>query len=485
MKKINKIINSTWLEFLVLSAIVAASFVVRLYKIGNPIADWHSWRQVDTASVTLNFKNTGVDLLHPRYHDLSAIQTGRFNPFGYRFVEFPIFNMYHFLGATFIGRMGFDAWGRLISILAASVSCIVMYLMGKTLLGKWEGLLASLFYALIPFNIYFTRVVLPDPLSTAFALISIWLFTIYLSEGKRWQLYFGGIYMSFALLVKPNAVFMALPILVYGLIKFRIKGVFYVRHLLTLSIVAIPILLWRAWMGKYLVGIPHFLWALNGDDIRFRPSFWRWIFSERLGVLILGVWGIVPFVFGLISSGKEKSYKYYSCIFLLGSFIYVSVFATASVRHDYYQIYIIPAVSLVLSQGVSFMWRQKDYSKLFTRGLLIFSLGVMFITSLIRVRDFYIVNHYEIVVAGEAADKLLPKEALVIAPYNGDTAFLYQTRRNGWPVVDEGIGDIIAKGADYYVSVNTGDKDSVEFKKVFKVVAETDNYLILDLHQYN
>ena len=35
--------------------ILLLGFGVRLYKITSPIADWHSWRQADTASVTRNF----------------------------------------------------------------------------------------------------------------------------------------------------------------------------------------------------------------------------------------------------------------------------------------------------------------------------------------------------------------------------------------------------------------------------------------------
>src|SRR3989344_3121022 len=65
---------------------------LRLYKIDNPVADWHSWRQADTAAVSRNFVRGGFDLLHPHYDDLGSNQTGHDNPQGLRMVEFPFYN---------------------------------------------------------------------------------------------------------------------------------------------------------------------------------------------------------------------------------------------------------------------------------------------------------------------------------------------------------------------------------------------------------
>src|SRR5437868_9737445 len=68
-------------------------FLVRLYRFDNPIADWHAWRQADTSAVSRNFVKNGFDVLHPRFDDLSNVPSGLDNPNGYRFVEFPIYNV--------------------------------------------------------------------------------------------------------------------------------------------------------------------------------------------------------------------------------------------------------------------------------------------------------------------------------------------------------------------------------------------------------
>ena len=80
------------LDYFILSLILIIALLFRLYKINIPLADFHSWRQVDTAAVSRNFVKNGIDLFHPVYDDLSNVQSGIDNPLGYRMVEFPIYN---------------------------------------------------------------------------------------------------------------------------------------------------------------------------------------------------------------------------------------------------------------------------------------------------------------------------------------------------------------------------------------------------------
>jgi hypothetical protein len=85
--------NNLFSQLLV--GLLVGAFLVRLYGITNPLADWHSFRQADTASVTREYIKHGVDLLHPKYHDLSNVQSGQMNEGkdnveGWRMVEFPL-----------------------------------------------------------------------------------------------------------------------------------------------------------------------------------------------------------------------------------------------------------------------------------------------------------------------------------------------------------------------------------------------------------
>src|SRR5438309_12010707 len=79
-------------EIFALALVLCIALFCRLYKISRPIADWHSWRQADTAAVSRNFIKEGFNPFIPKYDDMSTQANGLDNPQRYRFVEFPIYN---------------------------------------------------------------------------------------------------------------------------------------------------------------------------------------------------------------------------------------------------------------------------------------------------------------------------------------------------------------------------------------------------------
>jgi hypothetical protein len=480
-----RFIKSKNFEYFLLALILVAGFAVRLYKIGNPIADWHSWRQADTASVSKIFLKDGINLLNPRYQDISSIQSGIFNPKGYRFVEFPIYNAINVVLAKSFSTLPLEVWARLTTILSSIVTGFFLYLIGKRYLGSWGGLLSTFFYLFIPYNIYFTRVILPDPFGAMCAVIALFIYIKFIDTGKGHSLYFSALLMAVALLIKPYYAFYLVPLLYltdqkYGLKKILINKKLLLKFSVYALVLFLPFVLWRIWEGMHPEGIPVFKWAFNEDGIRFRPAFWRWIFEERLDRLILGGWGLILFIFGILRpSGKNSFIKYA----ILGMLLYVTVVASANVRHDYYQIVTIPAIALVLASGVTYLWQNTIYNRIVSRILVLFAIPMMLMTGWLLIKDNYNVNHPEIIEAGRAIDKIAPEDALVVAPYSGDTAFLYQTNRWGWPVVDDSIDNIIKKGASYYVSVDLGSSDTKTFEARFKTVVKTDKYIILNLRE--
>ena len=481
LKKIKSMLNRKYLVILILVFILFGGFGARLYKINTPLADWHSWRQADTASVTKIYLQNGIDLLHPRYHDISRVQTSYFNPDGFRYVEFPFFNLAHVSLVSAFPFLGVEVSGRLISVLSATITSIFLFLIARKYVGDFGGLLASFYYLFFPFNIYFTRVILPDPMAVMFAVSSIYFFYLFTERESKHLLLLSSVLFAISMLVKPHAIFFSIPIVLlavkkYGLIKsLKSKWLF-----LAFDIVAIPFLLWRIWIYQpgLIRGIANYLWAFNGDEIRFKPSFWRWLFGERIGNLILGIWGIGPFFLGLLNFQKKTLLTF---AFLMGVFLYFAVFATANVKHDYYQIFVVPAIALTVAQGVVYLFSLPKINKIVAAVVTLFVTFLMFGISWYAIRDNYQIINPQIVEAGIALDKIAAKDALVIAPYNGDTAFLYQTNRSGWPVITEDIKDMINQGADYYVSVDLGSNDTKIIRTRYQVIEERPNYIIIDL----
>jgi len=218
------------------AVIVLIALLLRLYKFSSPIADWHSWRQADTSAVSKIYVEEGINPLYPRYYDISTTQTRLFNPEGLRFVEFPIYNTIVAFFKLNVGYFSIEQWGRLISILSSITTLAFIYLIGRKYLGRMGAYLSSFLFAILPFNIYFSRVILPEPLATMFVVSSIWFFILYIHNEHRKHLIISSILFSLALLVKPFTVFYGLALVYLVLDKYGLEKALNSRALFLVEI---------------------------------------------------------------------------------------------------------------------------------------------------------------------------------------------------------------------------------------------------------
>ena len=453
--------------FILIPLIILAA-AVRLYRLDTPLADWHSWRQVDTAAVTRRYVAEGIDLLRPRYDDLSSIPSGRDNPQGYRMVEFPFTNgltawAYQVIpGAQ---TLEIHVFSRLVSILFSLGSLVFLYLLVHRLSGPLEAAIAAAVFALLPYNIYYSRTVLPE-VPLVFFSLGLLYFSI------RQQILLATTFAALALLLKPYAIFLFLPL---AYLAYRQRRYSYLFILFSV----IPFLLWRQWIQQFPEGIPAFTWLLNGNGIRFKGAWFRWLFADRLGKLILGYFGLIPFALGIIQKPVAKSGWFFHA-WALGILAYFIVFATGNVQHDYYQVIAIPIISIFVAKGIAFLLKPPvQISRPLSYLLVAISCAFMMAFGWYHIRDYFNINHPEIVAAGQATDRLLPATAKVIAPYMGDTAFLYQTNRQGWPIGGN-IPDKIKLGATHYVTTTLDDEAKVLMTQCSSVT-QNSTYVIIDL----
>lgn len=473
-----------------LGGIVLLALCVRLYKITSPILDWHSFRQADTASVTREFVKQGMSILEPRYHDLSNIQSGQDNLEGYRMVEFPLLNAGIALLLAAL-PLSLTVVSRVVSVLFSLGSIVVFYYFIARYYGKKTAVIGTLTMAVLPYWIYYSRTVLPEPAMLFFSLLALLSFS-YWSQNKS-NIWYCVSLVAFAtaLLLKPYVIFL-FPLylaVAYSEQKLTLlkNPFFYLYPILGL----LPLIWWREWITQYPAGIPANQWLLNGDNIRLRPAWFRWLGYERLTKLFLGYTGITFFIASFVPITRKQLIHY---SWWLGLILYMVVFATGNVRHDYYQVLLVPAVCLSVALGIQKMFtllaQLQDLSKrLFPNLNLSFLPLPLIFTSTIyvvmlgfgwwQIKEFYHINHPEYLEAGTAVDQLLPEHAKVIAPAFGDTQFLFQTNRTGWPIGFE-IEDKIAKGATHYVTTSYDDEARALETEYF-IVEKSDDFLILDL----
>jgi len=468
---------------------------LRLYHLDAPVADWQSFRQADTASVTRIFTDEGIDLLYPRYHDLSNIQSGTDNPQGWRMVELPIYNAlsayYHQIFSTNI-----EISSRMISILFSLGSAILIYLICyQTTKLFWPSFLSLTMFLFLPFNIYYSRAILPEPTAVFFMLLSLYLF--------KPSTILSGISLAVAILVKPYTALIIFPtLLLFTFQKYKknIRLRSFLILLLFSAVSLLPFIWWRHWITQFPAGIPKSDWLLNNSAsttfpnwyrgfnltflnklVAFRPHWWQWLFNQRISNLILGTFGIIPLFLGF--AYKKNKTQLFSFCLLSGIFLYFIIIAQGNIQHDYYQVLIIPFLAILSGFGYYFIQNFLFDSKIVSVIILfiIFTFSTYF--SWQQIRGYYQINRPQIIDAGQKAKDLLPSQSLVIAPYNGDTAFLYQTGFRGWPTEVYNLPEIIKAHPDnhiYLVSVNYDQYTNSLIAK-YPVIYKNNDYIILKL----
>lgn len=486
----------------ILIAILVGAFVVRLYGFDNPIADWHAWRQADTSAVSRNFVTQGYNLFVPRFDDLSNIPSGQDNPEGYRFVEFPIFNFLQAGTYELFGIFTIEQWGRIVNIIFSLFSLLLIYLLVKKYAGQTAAFFSAFFFGFLPFNIYYSRVILPEPGMVMTSLAGIYFFDKWLTNKSKikyqklkiyeilsnnYFLFLAAIFTACALLIKPYALFFVVPIFYLVWNHFRWKSVLKTELWLFLIISLAPLIAWRYWMTQFPEGIPVSDWLFNGGNIRFKGAYFNWIFAERIGKLILGYWGLVIFGLGILELFRRQHMKrnLFLGSFFVSALIYLAVIARGNVQHDYYQTLIVPSISIILGLGSSFLIKLPRDNFYRWSGAVILMVCTLFAISFswYHIRDFYNINNPAIIKAGAAVDKLIPKDSKIIAILHGsegDTTFLYQTNRQGWTSFQNSLPELIEKGAEYLIFANPTDSDML-FKKDYKMLKADKDYVIFDL----
>jgi len=473
-------LKSNTIKIVLLLAVL--TLLPRLYRFHNPVADWHAFRQADTASVTREYTKNGIDLLRPKYQDLSNIQSGKDNLEGWRMVEFPMVNGLVALLVNSLPFLGLVPASRIISIAFSIGATISLYFLVKRISGKNIAFFSAATFALLPFSVFYGRAILPEPAMLFFSIGSLLFFTRYLDKKQPlWSYFLSALFLALAILLKPFVGFLGLVYLVLAWQKFGKNIYKHIELILFVGLSFVPFFWWREWIKQFPSGIPANDWLFNSNNIRFRPAWFRWLFYERLTKLFIGYVGWIFITSNLIKFKKNLSEIAVYGSWGLGLLLYLVIIATGNVQHDYYQVIMLPFVSILLGRGAwSFYryWKVKigtNSAQLATS--MIFVLMLVFAWK--AVSGYFNVNHWEYVEAGRVVDQNTPQDAKVIAPAFGDTIFLFQTNRTGWPIGFE-IEDKISKGATHYITTSYDD-EAHELEKKYETIIKNEKYLLLDL----
>lgn len=455
-KKHNVLLNA-----LLLAVIIIAGLILRWQNLMTPLADFHSWRQADTAAVARNYIRDGIDLFHPKYDDLSNIQSGSDNPNGYRMVEFPLYNAATAI-VGMIPRVPVEVAGRLVSILSSLIVIAIIYFLVLEERGVIAAAAAGFVYALFPFFVYFSRVVLPE--SMALACTFLGLFFLYQNRypQKKWSAIsfyvLATVFFAAGILIKPTVIFYALSFGWLFLRKYEWdilkKWPVYVFFVLAF----LPTLLWRQYILSFPEGIPVSDWLITSVNtsggmmpIFMKPAFFRWIFFERFNNLIFGGYLTVFFVLGLLR--KPRSIFLVSIV--ASAMLFLLVFQGGNVQHEYYQTLILPALAIGVGLGISFIAEHHTlFLNPFATGTAILALSAFsYFISYYQVKGYYAYPADLVNIANIIRSVTRPEDK-IITDSTGDTTLLYLSDRRGSPAPYKEMEDFKKDGYKYFVTQN-------------------------------
>jgi len=489
-KKPTLISSFALIDAILLSIILVVALSFRLYKVNIPLADYHSWRQVDTAAVARNFVRDGFNLMSPRYDDLSAIESGIENPNGYRFVEFPIYNaIFAFFYKAYPG-ISIEAWGRITTALFSLITIAVLYYLCFKEVNRFTAVVTSGIYAVFPFFVYFSRVILPE--TPALSLVMLSIFFLYKGTHRSIKesyslihVLFSAIFFALATLVKPTVIFYSLTLGFIFLSKEHFQIIKSWRFYLYFIIVFIPLLLWRNYIKAFPEGIPANSWLIayvntykGQENIFFRPAFFRWIFFERIGQNMLGVY----LSFFVLLGFFIKSKKYILHSVLISGLVYLFTFQGGNVQHEYYQTLILPGIAIMIGLGINSLFTNtKTFINPFLCVILIiFILAFAWFFSFYKVRDFY---YYppELPQIAKIIRTLTPPNAKIVTDRMGDTTLLYLIDRKGSPGLNKGLKELKNMGYQYFVTLNSETIANTKKTELYKTVFENAQFTLFSL----
>lgn len=477
------------IDSIALGILLLTAFILRMYQFNAPLADFHSWRQADTAAVARNFAREGFNLMRPRYDDLSSIQSGLDNPEGLRFVEFPIYNAMFAGLHVVIPGLPIEVWGRIVSIVMSLVAIAGIYYIALREGGRVIALAAAFVYAVFPYFVFFSRTVLPETTAVGFIILSIAALYFGVHSDKRLAFFgslaFSSVCYALAVLVKPTAGFYGIVLLAIFFRRYGLNIYKAVPAYMYFIGALLPFILWRVYISQFPEGIPASGWLITrvqtfeGErDIFFRPAFFRWMFFERLNNQILGGFSSMFLVLGALS--RQRSILLHT--FGISGLIYLLVFQGGNVQHEYYQIILFPAIAVLCGMGVDFLFRSRKLlmHPIIASAVLLGITGFSLFFSWYKVRDFYSIPYDLVQIASLVRTVTDPKDR-VITDRLGDTTLLYLMDRKGSPAIYKDLDTMRQEGYDYLVVLNKDTIKNIKEQWGFDVVLETDKFTLFRL----
>ena len=420
----------------VMGVIITLGVVLRLFRWTEPILDQHAFRQTQTASTVWLWREDGFDFFN--YH---VPQFGG----GHWILELPVYQLMTYVLAFPIGAP--EQAGRLVSVLSYVAAAVLLFVIGRRLVGQTAALIAVALFSIAPINVFYFRALMIDPLQIAVTLLAMYaLFRIYEEFSVKWFAIFVGAFVIAALGKASIVIAIGLPL---GVLTLRIlAGKRPIREKAAVG---------GVWVTTAILAA---LWARHSDRVNEASNGMTfaeqrdWFFGSTISdatlwttvgqrfIDNLGIPGVFLVAVGIAAAVMTPTrYRLELVAFLVGGVASVAILANLNRIHDYYQLpYYVP-LSLLAGLGLAKILAilapgDPAGRRVLTVGAVV---AIANLWSLALFQGYYhpsAVNHGLRGQAIEMKDNT-PDELLLVASQPGDPnepMHLYEARRRGWRI---------------------------------------------------
>jgi Dolichyl-phosphate-mannose-protein mannosyltransferase len=426
------------------SAVVAVLAALTVYlapTMDAPLLEKHAFRQTQTAWTAREFREGGLDLLHPKIPVFGE-------PFEAPF-EFPLYQAL----ATLPMELGMreDTALRLTCFVCFVLTALFLWGLVRYVAGPVAGVAAVVAFAFTPLTLVWSRTSMIEYLATAGAVG--FTFALVLWRDKRRPVFAALALVAglVGMLVKPTtAVFWIIPALAY---RPREQTLARRRRRIdswTAVAVGVPLLAAVLWtrhadaikaaspVTEWLTGWNLRSWNFGSAEQRVDADAW-WVILKRVGPTVVGFFGVllVPAAVAAWRSRQRNFWLGIAATAVLPPLVFMNLY----VHHDYYLVALSPAIAAAIGLGTAWVWSavRPRWLKAALAGLVL----VLAWGTLEAGRGYWLRIHggnddpQVMPLAGELASLTTPDDLVAILGLEWSPAVLYYAHRRGHMVTEQ------------------------------------------------
>jgi 4-amino-4-deoxy-L-arabinose transferase-like glycosyltransferase len=222
--------------------ILIAAAVLRLYQIGQPFTDAHSWREASTAMMAENlYHHWNIFYPEINWDGPGPSYTGR------------EFQTVTYLAAWLYVFFGQQDWiGRSIAVVFGVWGIFALYQLIWRVWDEQRALMGAAMMALLPGSIFVDREFLPDPAMVALITSGCWFLVAYLQTERLHYLVLAALASTLGCLTKLTGLSVMLPMSYAVFAILSSKERLYPKNLFPIAIAA---------AGSITIVTSYYLWA--------------------------------------------------------------------------------------------------------------------------------------------------------------------------------------------------------------------------------